>query len=210
MRNANFETADEDFLDRYGPDILAVVQPRSKAAEHDTTTKQGAQWVIEHYRTLPYPTPTGSSPPPPTTRRTDYRLYEKQLRRRRPGPVGPGVGAADEPDQRRHPVVQAERSNSRRTPKKAAFLADVRRRLYDEYPGWGDTSGLPRRPELDVMMRNYRAPSTTRRSVTPTPSRRSPCIWTRRRVIDWAESEGLVERAAVHVERRRRRPCGVA
>ena len=32
----------------------------------------------------------------------------------------------------------------------------MRRRLYDEYPGWGDTSGQPERPELDVMMRSYR------------------------------------------------------
>ena len=69
-------------MDRYGPDILAVVQPRSKAAEHGCHTKQGAQWVIEHpgiERDLPHTygffAPTSDDP-----KDFDYRLYEKQLR----------------------------------------------------------------------------------------------------------------------------------
>ena len=112
MRNANFETADEDFLDRYGPDILAVVQPRSKAAEYfANTTKQGAQWVIEHPGIERLYPPHLRVLRPHLRRPEGLRLpaVRETASRRRPGPVGPRcVGAADEPDQRRHPVVQEE------------------------------------------------------------------------------------------------------
>lgn len=206
LRDDDFETADQKFLETYGEDVLAAIQPKSKSAEYGLpTTKDGAQWVLEHPGVeddLPHTYGFFA----PTSGEFDYSLYERQLREgdrvqldadvwlRLMNQTKAFIALEDAKEQiKGHEGTDAARE----------FMADTKAYLSDEYPGWEDSSGLPSRPELDVMVRELNE-AVTHKDIKGTDAGKGLALYLegRRQVLEWAEAEdhrrsdGLLSTAA--------------
>ncbi len=156
LRQEDFETADQTFLNRYGPDLLAALTPKTGAVEYGIpVTKEGAQWVLEHPgieddlpHTYGFFAPAGGE--------FDYSLYDRQLRE------GDRVQLDGDVWSRlmnhTNAMVLLNRAKESvgddiDTDDGREFMAGVKSELDDRFPGWDDMSGTPKRPELFVMIR---------------------------------------------------------
>jgi hypothetical protein len=194
LREEDFETADQVFLDQYGSDVLAAIQPKTKSAEYGLpTTKVGAQWVLEHpgieddlEHTYGFFAPSGGE--------FDYSLYNRQLLEGDRVQLDPDVWTRLM-NQTKGDILWYQAKDSveghENTDEGREFLAQVRSELYDRYPGWGDSSGLPQRPELDVMVRElYEARDHDAVRDTDAGRGLAKYLAARDEVVAWAESEG--------------------
>jgi len=158
MKKEDFAHADQNFMDIYGADVLAAVQPKTVGVEYSIpTTRAGVKWVMDN------PGVKGDLPHTygffaPTDGEFDYALYDKQLRSGDREQLAPDEYVRlmnDTKGDLRYQAALAQVGEERNTDNGRAYLAEVREWIYKNYPGWGDSSGLPQRPETDVLIREF-------------------------------------------------------
>ena len=144
MMDEDPRTAGRDFLDKYGPDVHAIVATAQTTSSRLGTpmTKAGVAWVLEHpgiEDDLPYTygmfAPVGGP--------DDFALYREEVRK--------GERIRRDPERWNELLNhtkgnilwdEAQRQVEGRSDRAAQqWLRDVADDLRAEYPGWGDTTG---------------------------------------------------------------------
>lgn len=198
MQEEDFENADAEFLDKYGPNLLAALTPQTAGVEYSIpTTREGAQWVLEHPgiegelpHTYGFFAPQGGE--------FDYALYERQLLEGDRQQLDPETfirlmsnTTADSEYRAAVDEVEAAGESTSSTIARG-YLASVRERLYEEFPTWGDSSRIGQRPETEVMIRELEdALSNDAAMSTDAGQALREYMAGRAEVRAWQESEGM-------------------
>jgi hypothetical protein len=159
LKDDDYATADQEFLDQYGEHLLGAVQSQSSGVEYAIpTTREGAQWVLENpgvEGSLPH-TYGFFAPQSDDDEDFDYTLWADQFRTGDRVQLDPKTFArlmANTAAGMHYKDALDEVGDDRYTEDGQAYLAGVKDWIWDRYPTWGDSSRTGNRPETAVLIR---------------------------------------------------------
>lgn len=155
MLDEDPRTAGQTFLDKYGPDIHAVVAtPQTTSSRLGTPMdRAGVAWVMDNpgiEDRLPYTygmfAPTGGP--------DDFSLYRDELSRNQRDRLDPQTWVRLLNNTKGNMVMSQARAQIQGNPNKAqsAWLRRVGDALREEYPGYGDTTGRLEGTEIPTFV----------------------------------------------------------
>jgi hypothetical protein len=195
LQEADYETADQKFLEAHGSNLLAAVQPQSAGVEYAIpTSREGAQWVLEHPgiegdlpHTYGFFAPQGGE--------FDYSLYEEQLAKGDRAQLDPKTFIrlmSNTIADLHYRNALDEVGDQARTDEGRAFLADMKTWLFENYPTWGDSSRVADRPDTSVLIRELYAALDNKAAMSTEAGRGlREYLAGRDEVMAWAAEEGL-------------------
>jgi hypothetical protein len=196
MREEDFDTADARFLEKYGPDLMAVLStPMTTSSIYNVpSTRDGVAWVMANpgiEDKLPnvygFFAPEGGE--------EDFSIYNAQFRK----------GAAIRLDPQdwirllnhtkgnveyaRHVEEVGDQENTKAG---RAYLDMKREEIYDRYPGWRDEKGkLNKAPDRTLIDELYRAARDPATRDTDAGQGLADYLAARDEVAAYADSQGL-------------------
>lgn len=195
MQADDYESADQRFLERYGPNMLAAVQPDSMGVEYAVpTTIEGVQWVMDNPgvegelpHTYGFFAPQGGT--------FDYSLYSQQFRDGDRVALDPETYARLMSNTKADTYFNQARRNvegHENTAEGRAYLAEIKEQILGEYPTWGDASRMGVRPETDVLVRELIAALDNDAAMaTEAGQGLRAYLGAREQVMRWQEDEGF-------------------
>lgn len=156
LRDTDFESADRTFLDRYGIEILAAIQADTAGVEYSVpTTREGVAWLISNPdvqdalpHTFGFFAPKGG--------KFDPSLYAEQYQSGQRHLLTPEQWTRLMNTVKGNMILEdakLEVGEDADTDEGEQYLRETREWIADNYDGWGDVAGIPRRPDTDVLMR---------------------------------------------------------
>lgn len=191
LQEANFETADAEFLSRFGDDAVLAMTPMSKSVSWGlVATRDAYDWALEHPNLQSdYPSIYGLFGPQQSTPNDfDYGAYLAQFQS--------GERESLSPDEwmrmSQHMLAtriyrRAQRQvGANPTDEDSEWLANGRAWLREAYPGYDNLLGVPTGPNVESAMQELRG-IINEDGVRGTPVARAVQTYLTER--DWAEQE---------------------
>lgn len=191
LQEQNFETADDEFLSRFGDDAVLAMTPMSKSVSWGlVATREAYDWALEHPNLQSdYPSIYGLFGPQQSTPNDfDYGAYLAQFQS--------GEREALSPDEwmrmSQHMLAtriyrRAQRQvGANPTDEDSEWLANGRAWLREAYPGYDNLLGVPTGPNVESAMQELRG-IINEDGVRGTPVARAVQTYLTER--DWAEQE---------------------
>jgi len=194
--NIGFDNADRLFLEKYGPDIMAVLStPMTTSSIYNVpSTREGVDWVMAHPGVedeLPnvygFFAPEGGD--------EDFSIYNAQFRKGAAIRLDPQIWITHLNHTKgnvEYARYVEEVGDEENTKAGRAYLKMRREEIYDRYPGWRNKKGnLDKADDRTVMDELYRAVRTP--ATRDTDAGRGLAIYLEARdeVAAYADSQGL-------------------
>jgi len=145
LREADFDTADQEFLERYGPDVMAVMSTAMTTSSiyEVPATREGVAWVMAHpgieddlRKTYGFFAPEGGE--------EDFSLYNANFRKGGAIRLDPQDWirllnhTKGNVEYRKYVEEVGDKAN---TEAGEAYLSAKRDEIYERFPGWRDEEG---------------------------------------------------------------------
>ena len=156
LQTEDYDSADSTFLEMYGEDVLAAVQPKTAGVEYSLPmTAEAVAWVTANPEvdelaphTYGFFAPQGGE--------FDYSLYQKQFAKgqRKQLTLQEWTRLMNTTKAKmRLEDAMAQVGEDADTVEGRDYIREVRDYLAEEYDGFGDKAGIPGRPDTDVLIR---------------------------------------------------------
>ncbi len=195
LKKDDFATADQTFYERYGADVLAAVQSKTRGAVYGVpTTREGANWVMQHPGIEDQlPNTYGFFAPQGDPDDFDTTLYQAQVQAGQRQILNleqyTRVMSDAKADLLYH-RAQDMAGDDHSAPMQA-WLRDVRERIHEQYPRWQDESGLFGKADTETLVRElYEAADNPTIRDTEAGKGLALYLQARDQAMDEAESRG--------------------